>query len=66
MRIFSMLNRGNFALPMVAPFQHAAAVKSVSVSEDGQRIYVSNFFQDGILVLDTVGPKVVGKISLKS
>jgi YVTN family beta-propeller protein len=36
------------------------------VSGDDQRIYVSNFFQDGILVLDTVGPKVVGKIELKS
>ena len=36
------------------------------VSPDGQRMYVSNFYQDGILVLDTVGPKVVGKIELKS
>jgi len=36
------------------------------VSPDGQRMYVSNFYQDGILVLDTVGPKVIGKIELKS
>ncbi|WP_198681419.1 caspase family protein [Kribbella rubisoli] len=42
------------------------AAVELAVSEDGQRIYISNFFQDGILVLDTVGPKVVGKIELKS
>jgi YVTN family beta-propeller protein len=36
------------------------------VSGDDQRIYLSNFFQDGILVLDTVGPKVIGKIELKT
>ncbi|WUJ71038.1 hypothetical protein OG809_38825 [Kribbella soli] len=42
------------------------AAVELAVSEDGQRIYLSNFFQDGILVLDTVGPKVVGKIELKS
>ncbi|WP_371403446.1 caspase family protein [Kribbella sp. NBC_00662] len=38
----------------------------LAVSPDGQRMYVSNFYQDGILVLDTVGPKVIGKIELKS
>jgi YVTN family beta-propeller protein len=42
-----------------------AAVELV-VSPDGQRMYVSNFFQDGILVLDTVGPKVIDRIELKS
>ncbi|MEV4264111.1 caspase family protein [Kribbella sp. NPDC049584] len=41
------------------------AAIDLAVSEDGQRIYLSNFFQDGILMLDTVGPKVVGKIELK-
>ncbi|WP_410793447.1 caspase, EACC1-associated type [Kribbella sp. C-35] len=38
----------------------------LAVSADGQRLYVSNFFQDGILVLDTAGPKVIGKIELNS
>jgi DNA-binding beta-propeller fold protein YncE/uncharacterized caspase-like protein len=38
----------------------------LAVSADSQRIYLSNFFQGGILVLDTVGPKVIGKISLDS
>jgi hypothetical protein len=34
-RIFSMLNGGNFGLPKAAPFQHGAAVNSVSVSQPG-------------------------------
>jgi len=38
MRIFSMLNGGNFGLPRGAPFQHGAAVNSVCVSTDGQRV----------------------------
>ncbi|WP_329001211.1 caspase family protein [Kribbella sp. NBC_00709] len=42
------------------------ATVELAVSQDGQRMYVSNFFQDGILVLDTVGPKVIDKIELKS
>jgi YVTN family beta-propeller protein len=38
----------------------------LAASRDGQRMYVSNFYQDGILVLDTVGPKVIGKLELNS
>ncbi|MFC6159324.1 caspase, EACC1-associated type [Kribbella jiaozuonensis] len=42
------------------------AAVELAVSPDGQRMYVSNFYQDGILVLDTVGPKVIGKIELQT
>jgi WD40 repeat protein len=38
MRVFSMLNGGNFALPKLAPFRHGTAVNSVAVSADGQRV----------------------------
>ena len=37
-RVFSMLNAGNFGLPKAAPLRHGAAVNSVSVSADGQRV----------------------------
>ena len=37
-RVFSMLNGGNFGLPKAAPFQHGAAVNSLSISADGQRV----------------------------
>jgi WD40 repeat protein/serine/threonine protein kinase len=40
-RVFSMLNGGNFCLPKGAPFQHVAAVNSVSPSKDGRRIVTS-------------------------
>src|SRR5262249_55250217 len=40
-RVFSMLNSGNFCLPQGAPFQHGAAVNSVSPSRDGRRIVTS-------------------------
>ncbi|TDD59590.1 hypothetical protein E1263_14675 [Kribbella antibiotica] len=37
----------------------------LAVSADGRRIYVSNFSQPGIVVLDGAGPKAVGVIGLK-
>ena len=40
-RMFSMLNDGNFCLPKGAPFQHGAAVNSVSSSGDGRHIVTS-------------------------
>src|SRR5258705_13385740 len=37
-RVFSMLNGGNFGLPKAAPFQHGAAVNSLSISADEQSV----------------------------
>ncbi|MCC7375190.1 MAG: protein kinase [Verrucomicrobiales bacterium] len=37
-RVFAMMNGGNFGLPSVSPFQHGAAVNSISVSADGRRV----------------------------
>ncbi|WP_432938293.1 caspase, EACC1-associated type [Kribbella sp. CA-253562] len=42
----------------------AGLLTGLAVSPDGQRIYVSRLFEEGILVLDTSGPKAVGVISL--
>ncbi|MEU4192535.1 caspase family protein [Kribbella sp. NPDC026611] len=40
------------------------AVRMV-VSADGQRIYLGNFFQPGIIVVDAARPKAIGVIELK-
>ena len=37
----------------------------LAVSQDGQRLYVSRFFDKGVLVLDATGPKVIGSIALE-
>ena len=37
-RLFSMLNGGNFALPIIVLFQQGAPVNSVSLSQDGRRV----------------------------
>ncbi|MFF1820598.1 caspase family protein [Kribbella sp. NPDC058245] len=40
------------------------AAANLAVSTDGQRIYVSNFYREGIIVLDGAGPKEIGMIEI--
>jgi YVTN family beta-propeller protein len=40
------------------------AAANLAVSTDSQRIYVSNFYREGIIVLDGAGPKEIGMIEI--
>lgn len=41
-RVFAMMNGGNFGLPSNSPFQHEAAVNSLCMSADGQRVLTAS------------------------